>query len=640
MNMHRFPHIVALWFCLALTGISFAQSIPSDSAIALPETQILADRIKHSHAGLNTSTYDSLLQAYPQGNLADFLTRESPMFIKSYGLGSLATTAFRGGSAYHTAVLWNGISLSSPMNGLLDLSLVPLAAAKHLELQHGGSTALFGSGAVAGVLKFSSQPSLGQGFSLEADLSVGSFSDFRQELGATWSKKRFASSLRIFHASAQNDFSFTNPYLGNERSRQTHAELRNLGLVTDHIWSPGKGHSLSLNAWLQRTERNLPPTLLQSISRAKQEDQALRLHAAWKYQKGPWETHLRTAYVHETLLYQDSLSDIYSLSLSHQWINEAEAKVQLHPNHSLQMGWHGSFALASHPSFAANPEQFRTALFASYSYRSKNRKWHAQASGRGEIWAGKVAPPTFSVGLDYRLFPWLKLRANGSKLYRIPTFNDLYWVPGGNPELKPEEGYALEGGLDLHVKYRKFTFRSSLTAFHRDIDHWILWLPGTSFWSPQNLRQVWSRGMETQTDLSYRNGKWSIGLNLSTQYVVSTNQKALGPNDLSVGKQLMYTPVYSGGAGLSLAYGGLSLGYRHQYTGYRYTSTDNTQFLSPFDLGSVQLSYLFPFKSHRLRAHLSINNVWNSDYLVLANRPMPGIQWMGGISIRLQKPNN
>ena len=99
---------------------------------------------------------------------------ESPIFIKSYGLGSLATTSFRGGSASHTAILWNGFNLGSPMNGQLDLSLVPVSLANNVSIQYGGAGALWGSGAVGGAILLNSEPEFDQGLTVDAGTAFGS----------------------------------------------------------------------------------------------------------------------------------------------------------------------------------------------------------------------------------------------------------------------------------------------------------------------------------------------------------------------------------------------------------------------------------------------------------------------------------
>ena len=82
----------------------------------------------------------------------------------------------------------------------------------------------------------------------------------------------------------------------------------------------------------------------------------------------------------------------------------------------------------------------------------------------------EFVPFTFSLGNNYKIFKWLTARASVSKVYRIPTMNDLYWTPGGNPNLLPESGYAQEGGLLIQFQQRSTSFNSNLTLFNRNIN--------------------------------------------------------------------------------------------------------------------------------------------------------------------------
>lgn len=95
--------------------------------------------------------------------------------------------------------------------------------------------------------------------------------------------------------------------------------------------------------------------------------------------------------------------------------------------------------------------------------------------------------------------------------------------------------------------------------------------------------------------------------------------------------------MYSGMAKLSVAYKNLQITYRHNYIGYRYTSTDNTQYLTPYDLGSAYISYKLKFKSTSADIFFQANNIWNEQYQVLSNRAMPSVNINGGISIQFNK---
>ncbi|MBK6611802.1 MAG: TonB-dependent receptor [Sphingobacteriales bacterium] len=633
-------YLFLLFFLSCLrAGSAFAQQAVFDSVFLLKEVTVEAPRISGFTPGLKTTEFDSLTKAaYDQKNLTDLLADESPLFIKSYGLGSLATTSFRGGSAYHTAVLWNGISLSSPMNGQLDLSLVPTGAADNIKLQYGGGSALFGSGAVAGVIHLLNNPKFGQSITARVNLYAGNFSDYRQNILVEVSKKKFVSSLKVFNASAKNDFKYSNIYSASEATvKQSNGELKNRGIISENKFLINSNQILSVNAWLQYTDRNIPPTMLQKESKSNQTDDALRLTSEWKYEKRKTATFIRAAWLNEKLVYSDGLADFSETSKTQQLIAEAETKITLSKTHFVNVGIHNTYSTASNRSFETDSRQNRFALFASYLFTSLNKKLSASLSAREELLNNSFIPFAYSAGGQYAITKFLSARANFSKVYRIPTFNDLYWVPGGNANLKPEDGYAEEAGLNLILKNKTFLLKTDLTVFNRNIKNWILWLPGVWYWSPQNIMNVWSRGIETNNSLAITSGKTKITFAVLTNYVQSTNRTAKTENDNSVNRQLIYTPMYSGMAKLSVAYKNLQITYRHNYIGYRYTSTDNTQYLTPYDLGSAYISYKLKFKSTSADIFFQANNIWNEQYQVLSNRAMPSVNINGGISIQFNK---
>ena len=149
---------------------------------------------------------------------------------------------------------------------------------------------------------------------------------------------------------------------------------------------------------------------------------------------------------------------------------------------------------------------------------------------------------------------WLSLNFNSGKVYRLPTLNDLYWVPGSNPNLLPESGYTSDLGLKFTISKKSIELSFCPNIFNRNISNWIIWLPEQTFWTPQNLMEVWSRGLETRTELNYTLKDLSVKLSLLSGYVLSTNEKKKSENDLSVGKQIIYVPIYSGTGKLSASY--------------------------------------------------------------------------------------
>jgi hypothetical protein len=119
-------------------------------------------------AGKRTDQIDSSTkQNFTFHSLADLLQLNSGIFIKNYGPGALAGTSMRGGNASQTAILWNGINIQNAMLGQNDLSLLPSVMFNDMKVEYGGSSALWGSGAVAGSILLGNKANFKKGFERE-----------------------------------------------------------------------------------------------------------------------------------------------------------------------------------------------------------------------------------------------------------------------------------------------------------------------------------------------------------------------------------------------------------------------------------------------------------------------------------------
>ena len=126
-------------------------------------------------------------------------------------------------------------------------------------------------------------------------------------------------------------------------------------------------------------------------------------------------------------------------------------------------------------------------------------------------------------------------------------------------------------------------------------------------------------------------------MRFNSTYVVSTNEQAYNPNDQSVGKQLIYTPYYVFNFDFSVIYKNLALRYTNSYNGYRFTSSDNLNLLEAFNIANLQLNYRTTVNKHQFNIFYKLNNIFNENYQVVLNRPMPLINHEIGINLSINK---
>jgi hypothetical protein len=85
------------------------------------------------------------------------------------------------------------------------------------------------------------------------------------------------------------------------------------------------------------------------------------------------------------------------------------------------------------------------------------------------------------------------------------TLNELYYFPGGNTSLKPEQGWSQDAGYSLSFKSGPISLFHDVSVFNRNIHDWILWVGG-AIWTPHNISEVHSRGVETENNIIYTIG--------------------------------------------------------------------------------------------------------------------------------------
>ncbi|MEZ4885726.1 MAG: TonB-dependent receptor [Chitinophagales bacterium] len=630
------------WLMVSLVVSVKAQTtqIMTDS-IELQVVEITQSRLQQFHTGQSVQTLDSsiLQQSFAQ-NLADVLEQQSPLFVKTYGLSSLASTNIRGAGSSHTAILWNGFNLQSSMNGILDLSLVPVSTTDNIQIQYGGSSALFGSGAIGGVIHLQNQPTFGQGKSINIAQSLGSFGKHHQSYEVNWSEKKWVSSLQYYHQKATNDFSFTNTTLAAKPSEiQQNAALKQEGILQQNYLRIGGKHQLGLQFWYQTTDRQIPSTMLTAPSKATQSDQFYRTALSWKSVFDNRSIEARMAFLYEDLTYVDSAVNLLSNNHSKAAIAEIEHKWQLSPMLQWQLGFNYTHDYAKTDGYGSiGFSRHRTSMFSALKTHFFAERLKVVLSGRAEMVDSQIfAPIVPALGWEYALNDSFRLNAHFSRNYRLPTFNDLYWEVGGNPNLKAEVAWNQEIGITQRLPIKGIEADILLNVFNSNIKDWILWLPtNKGYYSPSNLQEVWSRGFEGKASVKKQttNGYWNV--NVMYAFTRTTNQKPRYLNDKAVGKQLIYVPLHTVKLGITHSNQYFDIRYFHQLIGKRYTNADNSNSLPIYQLGSIVLAKhcsLGKNKNHPLQLQLKVNNLWNESYQVIAFRAMPLRYWEFGLKI-------
>lgn len=642
------------------TLYSWAQTPAVDTIKVLHAVEVSTPYIRALSTGNRIQILDStLLNRYSSNNLGELLNAETDVFIKSYGLGTLATTSIRGGGSNHTIILWNGFNLQNPMYGPQDLSLMGINFFNEVMMQYGSAGATWGSGAVGGAIHLNNSAVYNKGISVATGATFGSFMDKQQHASIEWSRKRFISSLKIANHTAKNNFPFQKD---EEIQRQSNAEVKQVGLLNENYFQINDNQKINLRLWYQHANRNIPPSLAQTQNVSNQGDESYRITSEWHRSSERLLLTARAGHFYETLKFDDPDNLIHSLSKSRVTIVEGEGKFFLTKLDMITLAINNTYAEGISTGYKKNPCQNRLAFIGTYKIHNKKSTWNGFINFREEIidqyqsemdtivytpfkskpiYTKASNPFTFSIGGDGKFLKWFSLNFAVAQHYRIPTFNDLHWEQGGNINLRPENGWGEELGITFKKQHQKLSVSANASLFNRVINNWILWTPTSSgYWSPDNIMQVWSRGAEYHLTLNYPIKKITLSLNVLWNYTVSTIEKTKDTEYGSLGKQLIYTPMYKGNGSFGISYKEFNITYNQKYVGYTYTSSTNKDYLIPYFIGNIRASHAFKISEFKLQLFASANNLFNSQYQVIRSRPMPGRNYQIGCSFYFNQSNN
>ena len=226
-------------------------------------------------------------------------------------------------------------------------------------------------------------------------------------------------------------------------------------------------------------------------------------------------------------------------------------------------------------------------------------------------------------------------KASASRNFRFPTLNALYFLPGGNPDLKRESGWTYDVGASFAIgKEDVYSWSGSINWFDSHVEDWILWLPTIKgFFSPKNIKDVHAYGVEVKSDFNVALKKdWQLGLNGTLSWTPSINEgDPMSPADKSVGKQLPYVPEWSSSITGRLTWKQWALLYKWCFYSERFTMSSNdislTGKLPAYFMSNLTLERSVETRWAELSLKGVVNNLFNEEYLSVLSRPMPRINF-------------
>ncbi len=521
------------------------------------------------------------------------------------------------------------------MLGITDLSLISGNLLRDSEIQEGGASHAAVSENFGGIL-FLGSASAKSRF-LEAGSGFGSFGSFKNWMSTSGKWKKWHGGLNIWHQKSRNDYSFINE---GQRRRIEHAQKESQGLEGNLGFQISKYWKWSGAVWLQKTNRQIPAALYQSVSEAEQKDEALRTSHNLQFEKQNTRLQIGYGFTSEMLRYVDPISNILSISLVKQhfgWLNWEQrwGKLAFH-----NQVW-TNYSNAETQNFERNAGMQRLALLNGLDWemgkgmilKVQNRtEWYAYSHIQK---SGLAHQP--SLGLEFKS-PFIGTWSAGfyGKM-RLATLNDLFWNPGGNPNLQPETGWTYDLNWEKCIlKARQWKWTVHGKGYFTQINQYILWQPQGWIWSPKNLGKVEIIGFEAANELEWKKDQnvWTLKGSLHANR--ARNMEARFEGDESVGKQLPYMPVIQSRAELQYRRKNKKIQIWHQYTGSRSVDPIGNQKLPHLQLFNLRAEGCFKMgKQYQIRLFGDCLNLMDKNYQMVLGFPMPGRQFNLGVQLEI-----
>lgn len=658
--------ILARSCSLLLAGQSVGQSVGQDSLLygeraqQLSAVVVTVPRLHQRDLVPAQQLSGEQLRRMSLQSVADALRYFSGLQVKDYGgVGGLKTVNVRSLGSQHLGVFYDGVQLGNAQNGVVDLGRFSLDNMEFVRLYQGHKTSFLQSAkdfaSAHAIYMQTRRPhlELGQKGRLSIGLEGGSFSTIRPK--GLWEQLlsrsvRLSLSAEGLYSSGHYPFTYHKAGGYRQRSVRENGDIR-AARAELALWAGDSPQERYLKLYLYSSERGYPGASLREEpgvfrNQDRQWDTNFFVQARRKWLGSRHQTQLSLKYAYDYLRYlSDPRKDVTTLFVDNRY-RQQEAYLSL--AHSLALGAYYNLSLAQdlqYNSLRANlhdfTEPWRAQSLSALSLSYSRSKLKLQASTlytytydysrqRGQGKGRSFVSPSLSLSYE----PWgakgLGLRAYYKQSYRLPSFSDLYYTIVGTSPLMPEESQQYNVGLYLRgikLGLQGLSYDLQADTYYNKVQNKIVAMPTDNQfrWTMRNFGFVDIYGFDSALALAYKRGRAEVKARLSYSY-----QQALEHSDVSspnYGGQLPYAPRHSGSLVLELAHSAWFVNYSFVYTGERYFLEANRPeyHIQPWYTQDLSLGHTWRLGRYQLKSSLHINNLFNQQYEVVKNYPMPGI---------------
>ncbi|WP_288518828.1 TonB-dependent receptor [uncultured Pseudomonas sp.] len=467
------PMKIRAFFLLCLPASALAAEPSRDDALKLPDVLISASRQVESRTATSAAntvfTRTDIDRLQPSG-VTDLLARVPGVQVApTGGRGSLPGIFIRGTKAAQTLVLVDGVRIANATSGDSGLQFLDVDQIERVEVLRGSRSAVYGSDAIGGVIQIFTRRGGAPGLQPRLRLAAGSNQTWQRSLGLSG-----GDDTTRFNLGASLDET-----AGIDSTGPSHAS------DGDHDAYRNRSLNLSLShTFNERFEAGL--NLLDSRGRSEYDNPYGRLDEV------TWLSYPQQPYTDFSV---SSLGSWFDAQLNDTWHSRLELghsenrddkrdKLSdqrfIYNTYRDQVTWQNEFALDERNQLMLGGDWYQDRFHGTANF-SEDSRWNraafAQYRFAGERFSSELGvrhdrnqqygeQTTWNASLTVPLNPRNDVLVSYSEGFRAPTFNDLYDVQYGNPDLRPEHSKSYElqwrSQLASHTRLEASLYRTDL----------------------------------------------------------------------------------------------------------------------------------------------------------------------------------
>lgn len=670
--MTRFIAILLSMLLVVLPTV--ADEVEALDSILQLETVAVVAKHKPYQAVIPSQTLSGKeLQQLNAHSVADAIRYFAGVQLKDYGgVGGIKTLDIRSMGTNHMGVFYDGIQLGNAQNGQIDLGKYSLDNIESIQLYNGQKSEIFQSakdfGSAGTVYITTRRPRFEEGkrYNLRVMMKTGSFG--LANPSALWEYKlsqrvSLSANVEYTYATGRYKFRYRKIFSDGTLAWDTTAVRQNGDVYALRaeagLFGSINGGQWNVKAYFYDSERGIPGAIVNNVWKNAQRQWDRNLFAQGSLRKrfsSRYVMMLNAKYARDYMHYNNPDTTLMYID-NEFW--QQEVYVSAANKFSIFQNWDVNLSVDYQwNTLDANLTQFvyptrHTALAAlatAFTYGG----FKAQASVLGTFVSDRSKIMNAGNMLGYRTKHFDKftpavfvayqpfehhdfdVRAFYKRIFRMPTFNDLYYTDIGNADLRPEYASQYDVGARYTCHMADGVLRSinvSADAYYNYVTDKIIAVPkgtGQYRWMMMNIGKVKIRGVDATARAEFAL-PYGIGLNTQLNYTYQRAQDYTDPTDNAdeagtYKGQIAYIPRHSGSVIVGGEWQRLKLNYSFIYVGERYHNSSNiaANYEQPWYTHDISGSYEMKLGTTLVKATIEVNNLLNQQYEVICNYPMPG----------------